>query len=93
MIALFFQRHLLTILGWLATAGAVLAVLFGARNAGRKAEQVEQMKHALKGVGDANKIRNKVAADANAGIVDKRVQKFYKTGHVLPDSAANPKQR
>ena len=37
-------RHALTLLGWLAAAGAVAAVLFGARQAGRNAERVERMK-------------------------------------------------
>ena len=40
----FLLRHALTLLGWLAAAGAVAAVLFGARQAGRNAERVERMK-------------------------------------------------
>ncbi len=37
-------RHALALLGWLAAAGAVAAVLFGTRQAGRNAERVERMK-------------------------------------------------
>jgi hypothetical protein len=36
-------RNVLTLLGWFATAAAVAAVLFGARQAGRDAERVERM--------------------------------------------------
>lgn len=44
----FLLRHALTLLGWLAAAGAVTAVLFGARQAGRNAERVERMKTTIK---------------------------------------------
>lgn len=37
----------LQILSWLAIAGAVLAILFGARQAGRNAERVDNMRKAL----------------------------------------------
>ena len=39
--------HLLQLIGWGAVALSVLAVLFGARQAGRKAERVEQLKKTL----------------------------------------------
>ena len=37
-------RNALGLLGWLAAAGAVAAVLFGARQAGRNAKRVENMR-------------------------------------------------
>ena len=37
-------RNALGLLGWLAAAAAVAAVLFGARQAGRNAERVERMR-------------------------------------------------
>ena len=37
-------RNVFTILGWLAAATAVAAVLFGARQAGRHAERIERMR-------------------------------------------------
>ena len=38
-------RNVLMLLGWLAAAAAVAAVLFGARQAGRNAERVQNMRH------------------------------------------------
>jgi hypothetical protein len=40
-------RHVLTLLGWLAAAASVAAVLFGARQAGRNAERVEAMRRTV----------------------------------------------
>jgi hypothetical protein len=40
-------RNVLALLGWLAAAGAVAAVLFGARQAGRNAERVENMRRTV----------------------------------------------
>lgn len=40
----FFTRNALAIAGWAAAAFAVLAVLFGAREAGKQAERVKQLK-------------------------------------------------
>jgi hypothetical protein len=40
-------RNALGSLGWLAAAGAVAAVLFGARQAGRNAERVENMRRTV----------------------------------------------
>jgi hypothetical protein len=37
-------RNVLTVLGWLDPAAAAAAVLFGARQAGRNAERVENMR-------------------------------------------------
>ncbi len=38
-------RRGLGLLGWLAAAATVLAVLLGARRAGRKAERIERLQH------------------------------------------------
>ena len=40
-------RRGLSLLGWLAAAAAVLAVLLGTRHAGRQAERVEQLRRYL----------------------------------------------
>jgi hypothetical protein len=40
-------RNVLTLLGWLAAAGAAAAVLFRARQAGRNAERVETMRRTV----------------------------------------------
>ena len=40
-------RHAFTLLGWLAAAAGVAAVLFGARQAGRNAERVENMRRTV----------------------------------------------
>ena len=40
-------RHVLTLLGWLAAAAAAVAVLFGARQAGRNAERVDSMRRTV----------------------------------------------
>jgi hypothetical protein len=40
-------RHVLTLLGWLAAAAAVAAALFGAQQAGRTAERVENMRRTV----------------------------------------------
>lgn len=40
-------RHALGLLGWLAAAGAVAAVLLGARQAGRNAERVAMWKKTI----------------------------------------------
>ena len=77
MITLLLQRYGLMALGWITTGLTIIGVLLGIRNAGKKAEQVEQMKQALRGVDNANKIRNKVTTDALTGVVDSRVRKFY----------------
>jgi len=37
-------RNVLPILGWLAAAAAIAAILFGARQAGRNAERIENMR-------------------------------------------------
>jgi hypothetical protein len=37
-------RNVLTLVGWFAAAAAVAAALFGARQAGRNAERVENMR-------------------------------------------------
>ena len=39
--------HLLKLIGWGAATLSVFAVLFGARQAGRKAERVDQLKKTL----------------------------------------------
>jgi hypothetical protein len=41
-------RNVLTLLGWLAAAAAVAAVLFGARQTGRTAERIETMRRTVK---------------------------------------------
>lgn len=43
LIVSFLTRNLLGMLGWLAIGAAVLAVLLGAKRAGRNAERVERM--------------------------------------------------
>ena len=40
-------RNVLTVLGWLAASAAVAAVLFGARQSGRTAERVENMRRTI----------------------------------------------
>jgi hypothetical protein len=40
-------RHGLTLMGWLAAAAPVAVVLFGARQAGRNAERVENMRRTV----------------------------------------------
>ena len=40
-------RNVLALLGWFAAAAAVAAVLFGARQAGRNAERVENMRRTV----------------------------------------------
>jgi hypothetical protein len=40
-------RNVLTLLGWLAAAAAAAEVLFGARQAGRTAERVENMRRTV----------------------------------------------
>jgi hypothetical protein len=40
-------RNALTVLGWLAASPGVAAVLFGARQAGRNAERVENMRRTV----------------------------------------------
>ena len=40
-------RHVLTLLGWLAAAAGVAAVLFGARQSGRTAERVDTMRRTM----------------------------------------------
>jgi hypothetical protein len=40
-------RNVLTLLGWLAAAAAVAAVLFGARQAGRNAERIETIRRTV----------------------------------------------
>ena len=40
-------RNVLTLMGWLAVAAGVAAVLFGARQAGRTAERVEHMRRTV----------------------------------------------
>jgi hypothetical protein len=40
-------RNVLTLLGWLAAAAAVSAVLFDARQAGRTAERAENMRRTI----------------------------------------------
>lgn len=51
MIGLILKRwlfsHLLQLIGWGAATLSVFAVLLGARQAGRKAERVDQMKRTL----------------------------------------------
>jgi hypothetical protein len=48
-------RNVLTLLGWLAAAAAVAAVLFGARQAGRNAERVESMRRTVEVLGAASR--------------------------------------
>ena len=40
-------RNVLALLGWLAAAGAVAVVLFGARQAGHTAERIETMRRTV----------------------------------------------
>jgi hypothetical protein len=40
-------RNVLTLLGWLAAGLAIVAVLFGARQAGRNAERIENMRRTV----------------------------------------------
>jgi hypothetical protein len=40
-------RNVLALLGWVAAAAWVAAVLFGARQAGRNAERVERMRRTI----------------------------------------------
>ena len=40
-------RNVLALLGWLAAAAGVAAVLFGARQAGRNAERIENMRRTV----------------------------------------------
>ena len=40
-------RNVLTFVGWLAAAAAAAAVLFGARQAGRNAERIENMRRTV----------------------------------------------
>lgn len=78
ILAGFFQKHLLTILGWVAAAMAVLAILAGARNAGRKAEQVEALKRNLRKVEKSNEVEREVSDSyRRTGQPPERVKKFY----------------
>ena len=40
-------RNVLTLMGWLAVAAGVAAVLFGARQSGRNAERIENMRRTV----------------------------------------------
>jgi hypothetical protein len=40
-------RHVLTLVGWLAAAVGVAAVLFGARRSGRTAERIQNMRRTI----------------------------------------------
>jgi ActR/RegA family two-component response regulator len=74
----FFKKNLLMIVGWVAAALAVTAVLLGARSAGRKAEQVDQMKNIFKSVEKANAIEREVSDSyRRTGNAPDRVSKFY----------------
>jgi hypothetical protein len=42
-------RNVLTLLGWLATAAAIAAALFGAPQTGRNAERVEHIRREVQG--------------------------------------------
>jgi hypothetical protein len=42
-------RNVLTLMGWLAVAAGVAAVLFGARQSGRTAERLENMRRTVGG--------------------------------------------
>lgn len=57
-------RNVLALLGWLAAAGAVAAVLFGARQAGRNAERVENMRRTVEVQHDQIELRAVVLAIA-----------------------------
>jgi len=51
----------LKIMGGLAIVGAVLAVLAGAKSAGRNAERVDAMRRTLKSVETRNEVENEIA--------------------------------
>lgn len=65
----------LKILGAVAIAGAVTAVLLGARSAGRNAERVDALHRTLKSVEKSNEIEREVARtrgdDARQQLLDK----------------------
>ena len=71
----FLSGSWVTILKWLAIAGAVLGVLLYVRNSGRNVEKVEQMERTIKNVSKAEKIRRDIAA--NPDDVPERLRKFY----------------
>lgn len=78
IIGSFFQKNLLVIAGWAAAALAVAAVLLGARSAGRKAEQVDQLKRTLKSVEQSNAIEREIddSYRRNGGPPNE-LQRFY----------------
>jgi len=55
------KPYALKLLAGLAIAGAVLAVLAGARNAGRTAERVDGMRRQLNNVKERTDVENRVA--------------------------------
>lgn len=56
----FFGISPLGALKWVAIAGAVLAVLFGARQAGKNAAKVEQLQATIKAVKVRNEIEDEI---------------------------------
>lgn len=72
----FFQRNMLMIMGWAAAIGAVAMVLLGAKNAGRNAERVDQMKAAFKQTEQANEIRRNTDRLPSAAVHDELRNKW-----------------
>jgi hypothetical protein len=71
----FFSENAVKLLGFALTALSVFATLFAARQSGRNAERVDNMKSQLKDVDRANEIErnNLKLSDAD---VDKRLHKW-----------------
>lgn len=57
---------MLEVYKWIAMIGAVVAILFGAKNAGRTAEQLEQQKQKLKSLTKVSEINHAVDQQVDA---------------------------
>ena len=66
----FFAANALSILKWVAIAGAILTVLLGARRSGRQVERLESYERELEGVRERQKIERE-HRDADDADVDR----------------------
>ncbi len=73
----FFAANALRLMALSAILATVAAVIFGARQAGRSAERVDNLTRQIKGVQRAEKIRRAVDGDYRAGRVPDGVRRFY----------------
>jgi hypothetical protein len=76
IVKAFFSANILRILAIAFATLAALGVLFGARQTGKNAERVDNLKRQIKDVQEAETIRREVAGDYRDGKRPKRVQKF-----------------